>query len=53
MEFESIEVRKVSNGFVVTVNTEEDTKEYVYDTPRRTTAFIKSFVDPKAKKDSE
>lgn len=51
MNFENIEIRKVSNGFVVTIVTEEETSEYVFDTPRRATAFIKKYVDPKDKVD--
>jgi len=32
--FESIEIRKVANGFVVTVHLEDETMEYVFDTAR-------------------
>lgn len=47
MLFESIEIRKVANGFVVILNTEEDTAEYVFDSPRKAIKFIKEYVDAK------
>lgn len=46
--FESIEIRKVTNGFVVLLTTEDDTKEYVFDTPRRTIKFVKEYVENKS-----
>jgi gamma-glutamyl-gamma-aminobutyrate hydrolase PuuD len=33
--FESIEIRRVANGFVVTVQLEDETVEYVFDTARK------------------
>lgn len=45
--FESIEIRKVANGFVVTVHLEDETMEYVFDTARKAMAHIKQFVAPK------
>ena len=35
MNFESIEIRKVVNGFVVILTTEDDTSEFVFDTSRK------------------
>ena len=32
--FESIEVRRVANGYVIQVNGEGNTQEFVYDTSR-------------------
>jgi hypothetical protein len=46
--FESIEIRKVANGFVVTVVMEEETVEYVFDTARKAMSHIKQYVAPKA-----
>jgi len=46
--FDSIEIRKVANGFVVVLNTEEDNLEYVFDSPRKAIKFIKEYVDAKA-----
>ena len=46
--FESIEIRRVANGFVVTVNMEDETVEYGFDTARKAMSHIKQFVAPKA-----
>lgn len=45
--FDSIEIRKAANGFIVILNTEDDAKEYVFDTPRKAVKFIKDYVDAK------
>jgi hypothetical protein len=45
--FDSIEIRKVANGFIVILNTEDDTHEYVFDTSRKAIRFIKEYVDAK------
>ena len=46
--FDSIEIRKVTNGFVVILTTpDEDTKEYVFDTSRKAIKFIKEYVEAK------
>lgn len=47
MNFESIDIRRVANGFVVQVETDEDTKEYVYDSSRKVIKFVKEFVESK------
>ena len=46
--FESIEIRKVANGFVVVVQLEEETIEYVFDTARKAMSHIKQYISPKA-----
>jgi len=43
--FDSVEIRRVANGYVIQVNGEDDTKEYVYDTSRKTLRFVKSFLE--------
>ena len=43
--FESIEIRKAANGFILVVHTEEDAKEYVYDTSRKLMRVIKQYID--------
>jgi hypothetical protein len=48
MTFESIDIRRVANGFVVQVETEDETKEYVYDSSRKVIKFVKEFVEAKA-----
>lgn len=45
--FDSIEIRKVANGFIVILNTEDETKEYVFDTSRKAIKFIREYVDAK------
>lgn len=45
--FESIEIRKAANGFILIVNTEEETKEYVYDTERKLMRSVKLFLGQK------
>ena len=45
--FDSIEIRKAANGFIVILNTEDDAKEYVFYTPRKAVKFIKDYVDAK------
>jgi hypothetical protein len=47
MEFESIEIRKVKNGFVILLSVEEGTEEYVFATSRQAIKFIKEYVDVK------
>lgn len=52
--FESIEIRKVANGFILTVTTEDDTKEFVYDTSRKALRVIKQYIDSgQTSKDTE
>jgi len=46
--FESIEVRQAANGYILIVNTEDETKEYVYDTARKLMSAIKQYVSPKS-----
>lgn len=46
MTFESIEVRKVRNGIIVTLRSdEEEDHEYVYDTERKALKFIKDLLE--------
>ena len=45
--FDSIEIRKVTNGFVVILTQEDDTSEYVFDTSRKAIRFIKEYVETK------
>jgi len=44
--FESIEIRRVSNGFVLTLATDDgEIREYVYDTPRKAMRVIKQHIE--------
>ena len=45
--FESLEIRKAANGFILIVHTEDDTKEYVYDTERKLMRQLKSQLGEK------
>ena len=43
--FESIEIRKVKNGVIVTLRTDDEDQEYVYDTDRKALKFIKDLLE--------
>jgi len=43
--FESIEIRRAANGFIVVVTTEEETREYVYDTSRKAVRVIRDYLE--------
>lgn len=45
--FESIEIRKAANGYILIVNMEDETKEYVYDTERKLMRSVKTFLGEK------
>jgi hypothetical protein len=45
--FESIEIRRVANGFILVINTEDETKEYVYDTSRKAMRVLKQYLEAK------
>jgi hypothetical protein len=47
--FESIEIRKAANGFILAVTTDEDTKEFVYDTSRKAMRVLKQYLDADTK----
>jgi hypothetical protein len=46
--FESIEVRQAANGYILIVHTEDETREFVYDTARKLMSAIKQYVAPKS-----
>lgn len=45
--FESIEIRRAANGFILVITTEEETREYVYDTSRKALKVIKDLLEAK------
>lgn len=48
--YESIEIRKVCNGVIVTLRSDEDAdREYVYDTDRKAIKFIKDLLESKTR----
>jgi len=46
--FESIEVRRVENGFILVISTEDGVKEYVYDTSRKAIRALKDYMETKS-----
>jgi len=48
--FESIEIRRATNGFILVITTEEETKEYVYDTSRKAVRIIKELLEARQEK---
>ena len=46
--FETLEIRKAVNGFVLVVNTEDDSKEYVYDTERKLLKTVRQYLGEKS-----
>lgn len=47
MDFESIELRKVKNGVVISLRTDDEDSEYVFDTSRKALRFIKDLLEGK------
>jgi hypothetical protein len=47
MMFESLEIRKAANGFVMVINTEDESKEYIYDTERKLMRALKAQLGEK------
>ena len=47
--FESIEIRKVKNGVIVTLRSDDEDAEYIYDTDRKALKFVKDMLDNKNK----
>lgn len=41
---ESLEIRRAENGFILAVATEEETKEFVYDTERKLLRAVKQYL---------
>lgn len=45
--FESLEIRRAANGFILVVNTEDEAKEFVYDTERKLMRVVKQYLGEK------
>ncbi len=45
---ESLEIRRVKNGFLIAVNTADSSDEYIFDSYRKVLKFIKEFLDSKS-----
>ncbi len=44
---DTVEIRKAKNGFVVMINSEDSSEEYVFDNMRKVFRFLKERLDPK------
>jgi hypothetical protein len=51
--FESIEIRKAVNGVIVTIRSDDEDNEYVYDTDRKALKFVKDLLDTKVREKVE
>jgi len=49
--FEALEIRRAANGFILVVNTEEEAKEYVYDTERKLVRVVKQYLGERVSRD--
>lgn len=49
MLFESIEIRKVRNGVIVTLRSDDEDQEYVYDSDRKAIKFVKDLLESKGR----
>ena len=47
--FESIEIRRAANGFILVITTEDETREFVYDTSRKAIRVIKEYLETNSK----
>lgn len=47
MNYESIELRKVKNGVIITLRGNDEDEEYVYDTDRKAIKFVKDLLEQK------
>jgi hypothetical protein len=47
MDFETIELRKVKNGVIVALRTEDDDGEYIFDTNRKALKFVRDLLENK------
>lgn len=45
--FESVELRKATNGVILTLRTVDEDKEYVFDSDRKALKFLKDLLEGK------
>ena len=48
-DFESMEIRPVENGFIVTLSSDEGVTDYIFDSHHKLLRFVKSRVQPVTK----
>ena len=46
LEFESIEIRPVNNGFIITLHNDEGDDDFVFDSHHKTLRFVKARLQP-------
>jgi len=51
MDFESIELRKVKNGVIVALRSDDEDSEYVFDNNRKAIKFVKDLLEGKVSTD--
>ena len=49
--FETLEIRRAANGFILVVNTEDEANEFVYDTERKLLRVVKQYLGERISKD--
>lgn len=45
--FESLEIRRAANGFILVLNTEDESREFVYDSERKLMRVIRQYLGEK------
>lgn len=51
--FESIEIRKASNGFILVIHNEDEDQELIYDSSRKLMRAVKKLIEGPSASDSE
>ncbi len=49
--FETLEIRRAANGFILVVNTEDESNEFVYDTERKLLRVVKQYLGERVSKE--
>jgi len=49
MLYDTIEIRKVNNGVVVTIRSDDEDQEYVYDRDSKAIKFVKELLENKGR----
>jgi hypothetical protein len=53
MDYEAIELRKVKNGVIVLLRTQDEDAEYIFDTNRKALKFVKDLLEAKSTPNAE
>lgn len=53
MDYDAIELRKVKNGVIVLLRTDEEDAEYIFDTNRKAIKFIRDLLEGKGTVNAE